>query len=89
MKEKLVRSLFPLRGSNPVLYTAKAADVIIDLTTGKEYIRDKSVLFYKKDGIPKTIEESEPSRWKFVLFSQQGTSTNYLKEIWVDRTLRG
>lgn len=84
MRERLVKSLFPLRGSNPVLYTAKAADIIIDKQTGKEYIKEKSILFRKKDGpFPPTIEETEPDRWEFILLKKHSTfsTEDYLREI--------
>ena len=83
----MLKGLWPLRGTNPPLYTAKAADVIIDKETKKEYIRDKIKLFTVKgrDELPKTIEQSEPKRWEFVRFKQkQDKEIDYLKEIYVN-----
>ena len=91
MRERLVLCLFPLRGSNPVLYTSKAADIVVDKQTGREYLKDEPILFYKKDGpFPTTIEESEPDRWEFVLLKQgEGLNTkDYLREMFVSSLFR-
>ena len=88
----MIVSLWPLRGAEPPLYTAKAADIIKDKVTGKEYIRDKIILWHgEKAKPPIPIEKSEPDRWEFIYLkgvTPLGTE-NYLKEIWVDRMLRG
>lgn len=91
MKERLIKSMFPLRGSNPTLYTTRNADIIIDKQTGKEYLKDKPILFKKKDGpFPPAIEETDPERWEFVLLKRDGqVSTNdYMREIAVNSLFR-
>lgn len=83
----MIEGLWPLKGTNPPLYTAKAADVIVDKETKKEYIRDKMKLFTvkSKDELPKTIEQLKPERWEFVRFKQkQEKEIDYLKEIYVN-----
>lgn len=90
MTDWKVRSLFPLQGSDPVLYTGQMADIIVDLKTGKEYIKGEPKLFYKRTGIPKTIEETDRSRWKFIYNDDEQApgNINYVKEIWVNGLFR-
>ena len=89
----MIKGLWPLRGSNPVLYTDKAADVILDTKTCKEYIRGERVLFHGSNTvIPKTIEETDPDRWQFYypkdLKKGSLTTGDRLREIMVN-TRRG
>lgn len=51
-----MKGLWVLRGSDPPLYTSKAADVIKHKATGKEYIRGKRVLF-EDSKIPPKVED--------------------------------
>ena len=53
-----MKGLWLLRGSNPPLYTNKAADVIIHKQTKKEYIRGERKIFPIAK-LPKLIEDSD------------------------------
>lgn len=50
--------LWILRGSNPPLYTKKAADVIIHKATKREYVRGAMKLFTAINA-PSTVEDTD------------------------------
>lgn len=82
--------VWPLRGTNPTLYTNKAADVIRDKTTGKEYIRGERKIFWNAKEVPKKIEDTEPDRWEFILLTDASPLRieDYARDIWVSQTFR-
>ena len=90
----MMKGLWPLRGTYPVLYTDKAADVIVDTKTGKEYIRGARELFRVEEGnVPVPIEEAEPDRYKFYYPKDLGRGTGYsmgdmVREIMVSSAMR-
>ena len=84
-----IDGLWPLRGSEPPLWTAKAADIIRNKETGKEYIRGKMKLF-KVSELPKKIED-EPEKWEFIYLHNKGLDIGageYLRDIWTAQMLK-
>ena len=84
-----MKGLWILRGSNPPLYTRKAADVIKHKETGKEYIRGEMKLF--KELLPQTVEET--GEYEFIYLSKLKmptlTDNEQLNEIRVSTLLKG
>lgn len=80
--------LWPLRGSNPPLFTKKAADVIIHKATKREYIRGNIQLF-DDDKIPPVVEST--GEYEFVYFrgnkSKSLTRDDMLKEAYTGAML--
>ena len=84
-----VVGLWPLVGSEPVLWTAKAADIIRSKETGKEYIKGKMKLF-TSPGIPTKIED-DPDKWEFIYLrngKQIVDTDTYVRDIWVNQILK-
>lgn len=89
----MIKGLWELLSTNPILYTNRAADIIRDRKTNKEYVRGKRKLFHGKSvEVPKTIEELEPDRWEFIYFrgeqSAELSATDYAREIYVNNLFR-
>ena len=87
----MIDGVWPLIGTDPQLYTKRAADVIKDKQTGKEYIRGKLKLIHGEQSIPQLIEESEPTRWEFHYFEGEtsfGRTEEYVRGIWLNTLLR-
>lgn len=78
-----------LRGSNPPLYTQKAADIIKDKETGKEYIRGE-VVFFAKGKLPKKIEE-DADKWEFIYLkpAEEMSLTDYARELFAGSLFGG
>lgn len=88
----MIEGFWPLVGSDPVLYTAKAADIIQDTQTGKEYVRGKMVLWHgEKIDPPTPIEKADPERWKFIYLHsnrREMQTKDYVREIWANGLFR-
>ena len=90
----MITGLWSLRGVYPPLYTRKAADVIVDTKTGKEYVRGSYQLFRTEEGnVPTPIEVAEPDRYKFYYPKDLGrggglTAGDMLREIMVNSMRR-
>lgn len=80
--------MWELRGSEPKLYTKRAADIIKNKRTGKEYIRGKMKLF--KVDVPEPVENT--GEYEFVYLNSKKmaipTSEEMLKEIQVNTILK-
>ena len=89
-----MRFLYPLKRTNPVLYTADTADIIRDKQTGKEYMRGEGRVYCSsKEAIPSTIEDTEPGRWEFIRLNSKkaqsgGSTINYGRELFVQGLFR-
>ena len=83
-----VIGLWPLKGSNPPLWTAKAADIIRNKETGQEYIRGEIQLFTNSKTPPRV--EEDPTKWEFIYIKSGKptvSSSEYLRDIWVNQAL--
>lgn len=86
-----MKGLWKVKGTEPVLYTDKCADIIVDKRTGKEYLRGERVLFKDKK-VPAKIEDS--GNYEFVYLKNkttlQGkpTTEDYAREIYVNSLLK-
>ena len=84
-----VTGLWCLKGSEPPLWTARAADIIKNKKTGKEYMRGEMKLFKDAD-IPQKIEDN-PDEWEFI-YLRNGKPVvdkdEYVRDIWVNSMFR-
>lgn len=89
-----IRYLSPLIGTNPVLYTADNAEIILDKQTGKRYKRGEGRVFFShKEIIPATIEDTDCKRWEFIRLTPKGklgysSPINYGRELFVQGLFR-
>ena len=89
-----IRYLSPLIGTNPILYTADNAEIILDKQTGKKYRRGEGRVFSScNEAIPPTIEDTDCKRWAFIRKNPKGevhysSSINYGRELFVQGLFR-
>lgn len=79
---------WPLRNSNPTLYTRKAADIIKHKATGKEYIRGKMVMFDDAEA-PQVIEAG--NEYSFIYIKKNDarmTDNELLTELYVTEAMK-
>ena len=83
------KGVWELVGSEPTLYTNEPAKIIKDLQTGKEYIRGERRVFWDEKDVPKTIEQTDPARWKFIYEDgYEPSKIDYVREIWTNGLFR-
>ena len=79
-----------LRGSTPPLYTQKAADIIKDKETGKEYIRG-DIVFFEEGKLPERIEQDR-DRWEFIYLNKEVSEmslSDYARELFAGSLFGG
>lgn len=87
---KKVDGYWPLIGSNPTLYTRRAADVIIDTNTGKQYVRGPIVVFVGDEIRPQCIESSDHYKFLYTRKDRKGrlTTQEAVNEVYISTLLK-
>jgi len=82
-----MKGCWVLKGTEPPLYTRKAADIIKHKQTGKEYIRGDFILFDEKK-LPDRIENTDEYEFIYIKDKSEMELEDYLREIYVQNLFK-